>query len=196
MKNLSFVILYCISMIGCSKNDSSINAGDEPLNLDASATPLTAKYKHEAVQAYVSALAKGYWLYTISSKDVTIEGQSKEWSYFYGSNVDTVTHRTEYCFMRSYNDSVQFDSVTTGSMLVGAAALPQKWANSDVALSIAEKNGGKQFREKNPNYIISAEVSAGWFHVFTTNWYICYSSSVDKNIQFNIRLNAVTGSVE
>jgi hypothetical protein len=70
--------------------------------------------------------------------------------------------------------------------------------NSDIALAIAEKNGGKQFREKNPYYTISAGVSAGMLpdSVVHTDWIVTYTSTVDKNVRFFIRLNAVTGSVE
>jgi hypothetical protein len=195
MKHLSFIILF-ISMIGCSKNDSSSNTGDEQLNLDAPAKPLTAKYSHDAIQTYVASLGTGYSLSYVSSTDVTSEGLAIEWSFSYKNITDTVTFMQRLCYMRSCNDSVRFDSVVTKKFTVGDAVISEKWMNSDIALSIAEKNGGKQFREKNPDYIISAGVSAGVLPVRNVIWYVIYSSTVDLNIHFSIRLNAVTGSVE
>jgi hypothetical protein len=196
MKHLSIIIFFCLLIVGCSKNDS-INAGDEPINLDAPAKPLTAKYNHDAIQSYVSTLGTGYNLSYISSSNVTSEGQAKDWSYTYKNIADTVTFMQRLCYMRSCNDSVRLDSVVTKKFTVGDAVVGnEKWINSDIALSIAEKNDGKQFREKNSNYIISAAVSAGVLPVRNVSWIVTYSSTININIHFSIRLNALTGAVE
>jgi hypothetical protein len=166
------------------------------VNLDAPANPLTAKAQYDALHTYVSGLSQGMILYSVSCKNVTSEGLGKEWSYLYGSTIDTVTYMQKLCYMRSCNDTVKFDSSRTQRFMVGVASLPEKWMNSDAALTIAEKNGGRQFREKNQNFVISAAIGRGVVLDPSTYWMISYRSAADKNIQFYIHINAVTGSVK
>jgi hypothetical protein len=196
MKHLSVIIIFCLLIVGCTKNDSSINAGDEPINPDAPAKPLTSKFNYDSILTYVSALGTGYNLSDISSTNVTSEGKATDWAYMY-RKVDPATAIESLCYMHSRNDTVQFDSTITrlGPRLEWWAISSKMWINSDVALSIAEKNGGKQFREKNQNYTIRASLGSR-VPSMSPWWGVGYSSTIDKNIHFNIRVNALTGVAE
>jgi hypothetical protein len=196
MKHLSVIIFSCLLIVGCAKKDSSVNAGDEPINIDAPAKPLTAKFNYDTIKTYVSAFGTGYNLSGISSTNVTSEGRATDWAYMF-RKMDPATNMEALCYMHSRNDSVQCDSVITrlGPRIEGGPISSKMWINSDVALSIAEKNGGKQFREKNQSHTIHASIALLAPYI-SLGWGVTYSSTIDKTVQLNIRINAVTGSVD
>lgn len=188
MKPLTLTVLFCLFLLGCAKHDSSITSTDPQLNLDAPASPLTAKYRHDAIQTQVAGLGSEYQLRWVSSQNVTIAGLSKDWSYVYRGKIVVATFMETLCYMRSCNDTVRYDSVSTARAAMGIATISQKWMNSDVALSIAEKNGGAEFRKKNQGYVIEASIGEGGCVPNShPTWFIVYKSlTTDACLRVNI----------
>jgi hypothetical protein len=114
MKFPSFIILSCILLIGCNKHDSSIDVESDVINLDMPATALTAKYRIDAITARVMIEGPNYHLVSVFSNDVTSNGLAKNWAFTFVSATDTILYQEKIVYLRSSNDSVQFDSVHTG----------------------------------------------------------------------------------
>lgn len=89
---------------------------------------------------------------------------------------------------------MKLDSVVN-SILDGNAIITHDWFDSDKAVEIAEENGGKTFRNENPEYIIEASLSEPLVPNTSTIWYIEYRSIVNASNNLLLGIDANTGEV-
>lgn len=177
------VMLFCLSVLCFGCNQSSVGPGPNP-------EENTAKYKLSDVNSLAGSYGKGLRLMSVSSRDVKPNGTSNTWSFQY---FDTSVPPTSYWFHCNSN-VVGFDSTCpTG---VGTGFIDNRsWFNSDSALSIAEKNGGSDFRAQNPHYTIIASVGIPVVPDPATEWYIAYQSTDNLPKGLYMRIDAHSGEV-
>jgi hypothetical protein len=149
---------------------------------------ITAAYNLSAIESLVSTNYHGLLLLAIRSDDVDYDGYAKKWCFVYSSAGIAV----DYIFYSTY-DGVGFNSTT--SKIIGISFISQSWFNSDKALKIAEENGGRDFRMKNPDYSIKASLSKPGVPNSTPFWYVTYRSKSDKTKSLMLGINAKTGEI-
>jgi hypothetical protein len=147
---------------------------------------ITAAFKFASVDSLAQSYGQGLRLSSIRSSDVNTNGTSAIWQYEYLASAPFT-----YCFHSTF-ESVDFDS--TSPARLGVTFISHGWFNSDVALNIAEKNGGSDFRSQNPRFSITAILAQPLVPNARTYWYITYRSS-DNPSQVNLAIDAVTGTV-
>jgi len=125
-------------------------------------------------------------LISIKSDSVLIDGTSLSWLYHYGTF--TGNNDTNYYFHTTI-DSVVYDSLNT-LVLLGATYIKSSWINSDSALTIAESQGGMEFRNDNPNYKITASLGEPLVPNSTPRWYIHYISIDNPSEKIFINIDA------
>ncbi len=176
-------IMFCflgMFWFGCSH--SSVGPNPNPASY-------TAKYRLAEANSVAESYGKGLQLMSVSSRNVNPDGTSDTWSFQYS---DTLIPPTSYVF-HCKSGVVGFDSACpTG---VGAGHITQSWFNSDSALSIAEHNGGSQFRAQNPRYTIVASVGIPVVPNPRTEWYIAYQSNDNYSNFLMLRIDANSGEV-
>jgi len=115
-------------------------------------------------------------------------GTTPYWEYHFWGN-----HHRAKIYLAT--DSVAWDS--TLFSLTGTAPLQPAdrtvWFDSDSAMSIAEKYGGRAFRSACPDYSITCEL--GRDVVPFNEWFITYRSTSKPARSFYISMNARTGEV-
>ena len=125
--------MLLIIFSGCNKD--SIN---EPLIIG---NKITAAYNYSAVEALAITYSDGLKLISIKSDNLDFDGYANNWSFRYTSGGIAV----DYCF-HTTSEEVKYDSITT--KVIGTSLITHQWFNSNEALKIAEKNGGRDFRTK------------------------------------------------
>lgn len=177
--SFGLVLLVTIVWIACDQGTSP----QGPVEGDRG---ITAAFKVPDVNALAASHRKSLRLYSVRSSNVNSDGTSALWQYEYLDSTGSV-----YCFHATFR-SAEFDSISrvrTGIML-----FTRSWFNSNIALDIAERNGGFDFRNRNPGCTITASVAQPLVPESSTYWYIAYRSATDRAcIDFTI--DAVTGSV-
>ena len=174
-------IMYClvgILFLGCSHN--SVGPGPNP-------SPNTAKYKLADVNSLAESHGSGLRLMIVSSDQVNIDGTSDQWQYVYA---DTASPHSTYWFHANAS-GVVFDS-TTGT-LIGPAIIYQNWFNSDSALTIAEQNGGSQFRAQNPHYTLAASLGEPIVPNPKPYWHVTYQSTDNQSHILELSIDAMSG---
>lgn len=169
-----------ILLSGCSH--SSVGPGT---NIEEN----TARYKLSDVNALAESYGRGLELISVLSTNVSTDGTSGEWSYQYS---DTSVPPTAYAF-HCKNGAVGFDSAYTTD--VGEGFINRGWFNSDSALSIAEQNGGSEFRAQNPHNTILASLRDLTGPDPTTMWEIAYQSNDSYLSLLVIRIDAISGAI-
>ena len=149
----------------------------------------SAKDKLEEVNSLAESLGKTLRLVSVSSRDIRTDGTSDAWYYQY---VDTSIPTISYWFHASLG-AVAFDSTSPTGL--GAAVITHFWFNSDRALSVAEENGGAQFRNQNVNCEIVGSVGEAVVPNAVTTWWITYRSKVDKSRTLLFGIDATSGAV-
>jgi uncharacterized protein YfiM (DUF2279 family) len=177
--NNSLLLILAMFRIACDQG--SIN--QVPVERDHA---ITAAFRFMSVDSLAQSKGKGLRLTTIRSLDVNFDGTSSTWQYEYFGSTPSA-----YCFHSTYR-SVAFDS--TSPARDGVAIITHTWFNSDVALSIAERNGGSDFRSRNPGFSIMASLAQPLVPNAGTYWYITYRS-VNNQSRVDLAVDAVTGSV-
>lgn len=182
MKAVKLIFIFLTFNLACQKNTNPLSP---PLN---DGDRITAAYNFSAVESLISTYYDGLLLLSIKSDNVDYDGYAKKWCFVYSSGGIAV----DYIFHSTYYD-VGFDSTTVE--IIGIGYISRTWFNSDKALGIAEENGGKDFRMKNPDYSIKASLSEPVIPNSTTYWYVTYRSKSDKTKSLMLGINANTGEV-
>ena len=128
-------------------------------------------------------------LFQISTENINIAGESSKWSYSFMNQTGDTLYTINLEFGSDY---ISIRSDTLLYNMVGASIITKSWIDSDMILNIAEKNGGKEFRNNNSDYIISISLSEAVVPNSYPVWNVNYNA-VNKLL---IRINAVTGKVE
>jgi len=149
---------------------------------------ITAAYNLRVVDSLAETYSEGLQLLSIRSKNVAFDGYSQKWCFIYSSGGIAFN----YYFHTTANEVI-FDS--TSSKNIGSAFISHQWFESNEALRIAEKNGGKDFRMKNPEYTIEASLGEPNVPNSTTFWYITYLSKLDSTKSLMLGIDANTRGV-
>jgi len=180
MRNRYLVLVAFFLCIGCDLGHVSSTGGGT-----------TAAYNFRAVDSFAGSYGKGLFLQTVSSEEVYSDVASGTWYYEYVATADTPP-TTVYRFY-STRTTIAFDG--TSPLKIGAAVIIHGWFDSDVALTVAEKNGGFDFRAHNPSHTISAALGEPVIANPTTYWYITYCSKPDRSRFLTLTIDANTGAV-
>lgn len=189
MKKVIFLFLFGLSFISCSESEFPTESDIEGEN------HITANYKYNKVEAYIKSEDEDLRLKNITSNSIDYNGFSKSWSYRYSKILDSA-FTSKYYYVRSLYDSICCDSIIIGKTTVGDAFISQSWLNSNKIMEIAERNGGKEFRENIKEYNISATLSEAVVPNSQPIWNIKYSSKTNEANYLILRINAVTGLLE
>ncbi len=191
MKNIIAILILSLLILGCSKDS---NTTDNNINdISGNDKPNTAHFNFATVEKQANTLDSNSRLKSIYAENVKIDGTADSWIFKY-SSVNIGINTSKYFYFRSFDKTVKCDSIIERETTVGDAYISETWFNSDKAISIAENNGGKNFREENPDNAISASLSQAAIYNASPTWYIQYSSKINKEKHFRIRVNAVNGS--
>lgn len=171
--------MICVLCMGCngSTNEAPVEAEGE----------ITAAYRIADVNSLTRAVNKGLLLMNVWSEEVNPDGTSERWCYEYVATTLSTLPEPTYYFHATYS-TVEFDSNSTLKCCEGI--ISHKWINSSVALYIAEKNGGSQFRSQNPHYTIRAGVGEPVVPDPKTYWYITYRSKEDRTKLLSLTIDA------
>lgn len=181
MKIKIIILISFLLFAGCDKN--SIN--DAFIDGDR----ITAAYNLSAVESLASEYSQGLKLLSINGESVEYDGFARKWCFRYTSGGIAVDY-----YFHTTSKEVIFDSTST-FMNIGSTFISHKWFNSNEALKVAEKNGGKDFRMKNPTYIIEASLGEPLVPNSTTFWYITYRSKLDNTKSLLLGIDSNTGEV-
>ena len=122
----------------------------------------------------------------IESSYVNHLGLAISWKYsFVSQNGDSIL---TYEYVADYTS---IGISITANDKVGASIITKSWIDSDIVLKIAERNGGSNFRSKNPNYEITATLSEACVPNSFPVWYISYIA--DERLL--IKINATDGKI-
>ncbi len=141
-------------------------------------------YYHKADSIAHSLLAEPYFLIILRSDSVDSNGKSEYWQYTFQDNDQCIT-------MHFTTDSVSYE---TGPPWTGSSQIDNEWINSDSALAIAEKDGGKEFRASFPEHTIEANLGKD-SALGKSEWEIVYESTAFSNVELTYFINALTGLV-
>jgi hypothetical protein len=180
MKTHIFVLASLIIIGGCNRD--SVN---DPL---IEGNRLTASYNLDNVESLAEQYSEGLRLMSIGSEDVDYNGYANKWYFRFSSAGIAV----DYYFHTTAKE-VKYDSTST--RLIGSGFISNKWFDSDEALKIAEKNGGKDFRNKNSQYIIEASLGEPVAPNPITIWYITYRSKTDDAKSLSLAIDANSGEI-
>jgi hypothetical protein len=152
--------------------------------------PKTARESLDDVASSATAWAQDAFLAGVTShiENVESDGRSAMWMYgFYSQSKDSV-----YISVTMFG-MVMFEEVNAAWGL-GTWALPANWMDSDDALSIAELNGGSQFRSGHGLTEVHASLMGAYPHwgVAEPLWWFEYDSESDT---LHIMINCITGKL-
>jgi hypothetical protein len=190
MKTIIIIFIFGFSFISCNKNESPTDNNYEGVN------HITAIFKFNEIKSYAQSEDSVLRLKNIVSDDVNYDGYSNSWSYKYSKHIDSNFVTSKHYYLSSFYDSIHCDSIVVRESTVGDAFISQSWLNSDIALEIAESNGGREFRKNNSSYNISASLSEAVVPNAKPIWNIRYTSKINESISLYIRINAVSGTIE
>lgn len=149
---------------------------------------ITASFGYPAVRSLALSFDEGSRLIGIGSDEVNYDGTAPKWSYSYLASGTPSIH----WFHATY-DGVAFDS--NAALKLGTKEITHSWVNSDVALLIAEQNGGRDFRNQTPNCTISASLGEPLVPDPKTCWWIAYRSKEDRSRYLSLTIDASNGTV-
>jgi len=119
----------------------------------------------------------------IDCNDVDTTGKAEFWKFGY----------KDFAIIASL-DSVSID--TSFEWLTGTAALFNGWIDSDSALSIAEKNGGIEFRKTYSDWSIYSDLASPSGNPFITQWQVIYSRKIKPKVRLLVIIDAIHGVLE
>ena len=158
--------------------------------------PLTARFNLAAADLAAQNWAADRELITVGVAshmgDVNPDGKAMMWYYIYYSAV----LGTEQMFFMSNGqfmgqDTLDWDPPSRNT-------LPANWVDSDMIMSIAEANGGSQYRAANQDVWVGGLLSRGMFYYGDPNlpvWKIDYGSGPSPQETLTIFIDAVTKEV-
>ncbi len=150
---------------------------------------ITATYNFGKVESLAAQYSDGLLLMSIQSENLDYDGFAKKWCFRYSSAGIAV----DYYFHTSAKE-VNYDSIST-MKFVGSGFIVHPWVNSDKALNIAEKNGGKDFRHENSQYIIEASLGEPVVPNPRAIWYVTYRSKTNSTKILSLSIDANSGDV-
>jgi hypothetical protein len=185
MKKVIFLFLISLSYMVCSQNKSPTETIFEAED------HITAKYKYKEVETYIKSVDQDLKLNNVTSDSIDYKGFSKSWSYRLDS-----TFMIKNYYISTHYKSICCDSIILSMPTIGDAFISKSWLNSDKIMEIAERNGGKEFRESNKVHIISANLGEAVVPNSQPFWSIRYLSRTNESNKFIITINAVSGLIE
>ncbi|MBL7136852.1 MAG: hypothetical protein HQ554_06540 [FCB group bacterium] len=179
MKTISILTFLILLFSQCNENPTSTNTDEYIL----------ASYNKSKIESMAKSLENDASLINIFSDDVNLDGKSISWYHKYYSYSSDL----RYYFHTTYKETF-LDSSISGS-IIGSTYITHDWFDSDKAIEIAERNGGKVFREENPEYILEASLSEPLVPNTSTFWYIKYRSKKNDSKSILFGIDANTGEV-
>jgi hypothetical protein len=155
-------------------------------HIDLYSQSITAKYNKLIVDSLMQIINPNVKLLMIKSDSVLINGTSLSWKYQY--SIFSEGSDTNY-FFHTTKDSVFYDSLNN-LILEGPTYIRKQWIDSDSALTLAESQGGIEFRNTHPNYKITASLGEPLVPNSTPRWYIYYISINNPSDKIFINLDA------
>lgn len=116
----------------------------------------TAGAKFVGVETQAHQLADDIELISVLAFDVDLDGTHETWFYIYQSQV--LQELFQFVVQDGVASLSDVVAVADGSVYLGAPPLPVRWADSDLAVSMAEESGGSAFRSDHPNSTIHARL--------------------------------------
>lgn len=153
--------LFCLVCFVCISIHSVYSSEDK----------ITACHFKDKVDSLAKSIDTSSKLLFVKSDTVNINGTSRYWIHCYAS-LDSI----RYYYFRTTLDSVIFDS-TSIFILAGPSVITTNWIDSDSALFLAELQGGRDFRDQNPDYRIEALLGQSLVPPTPPEWYITYISN-------------------
>ena len=178
----SIIIILSILCIGCE--DSIIQA---PVQAEVG---ITAAYRMATVDSLAKRCGRGMLLYEISSAELNTVGTSPVWYFDYED--------TKAPAGTAYRFYATFDCVALmgkEGMRVGPNIVQHSWFDSDLAIEIAENNGGREFRNKHPGCTMSSLLTGSDEYPSRTYWYVDYNPNNSQTKFLDFILDANTGSL-
>jgi hypothetical protein len=182
MKVLKLIFIFIIFYLSCQKNTNPLSL---PLN---EGERITTAYNLSGVESLAKSYSNEIRLSYIRCDNIDYDGYAKKWCFVYSSGI-----KSHYYFHSTYYGA-EFDSIST-ELQDHMSYIVHPWFNSNLALNIAEINGGKNFRTQNPQYTIKAFVVEPSVFNPTTYWYITYRSKLDTKKYLILTINANSGEV-
>lgn len=180
---LNLIMLFSLLLLfGCTK--SSIN---DPINNNGN---ITAASKFDAVKSLASKYSGGLILKSVKSEQLQPDGFAKKWNYKFSTAGIAVD-----CYFHATSNEVMYDSTSSITLVNGEGLIAHQWFDSDEALKIAENNGGKEFRNNNPEYLIEASLVEPLVPNSETIWFVKYSSSSGNTKILHLGINTTTKEV-
>ncbi len=185
MKPFLIFISLAVLLISCADKTESIN---EPI-LIGSQDGVLASFGLSDIEDFINGIDSASRLLRISSEEINTEGASYMWNYEF---VSTDTKNIYLIIYEIGGDCIAIGIDTTENDQDGASIITKSWIDSDLALDIAESNGGNNFRTENSNYqisiLLSEAVVPNSFPIWSVRYYY-----LDKSLTF--RINASNGNI-
>ncbi len=187
MKSLKLLPIACLNialLVTCSEKFS--------VTPDFLRNKITAADKFHVVNSLANPdkLSDGLILESIKSDDVNERGASEKWIYSFTSGGIAVTY-----FYHATNEDAALDSISQIVKLPPTQLISNTWMDSDEALAISKRNGGQDFRNKNPQNRIEARLAEPLGYNSPTFWNITFYSTVEINKKLSIVINASNGEI-
>jgi hypothetical protein len=144
----------------------------------------TANYYIPQIDSIALSLGSTVRMLFINSDTISTDGTSYSWRY---EAIDWTPERWINYFFHTKGNSVVYDSLNT-LRVAGLFVIYIPWVDSDSAMAMADRQGGKSFRNNNPNYKIKASLYMLSFPPFIPIWTFSYFSfdNAANNITLNI----------
>lgn len=152
----------------------------------------TALKNYDLIDKYVQSITPTYSLILVMCNNVNINGTSNSWSYVFTGHAQP--HK--FYFLSSSFNGFKLDSISTKPPRLGIGPITKPQMDSNEALFLAQNNGGREFREANPNYTISAQLFGNFYPEQKMFWFITYRSSSNQTQQKTIVINALTKEID
>lgn len=183
--------MLMLMVFSSCKKESIHESVNSPAGIGENGT-ITAAYRLSLVELSAQKISRSYRLTRIRSDDVNYKGYSAKWYYEYHNYENRTVDSS--LFFNAVIDAVILDSIST-IRKAGNGIITHTWIDSDKALQAAENNGGKEFRNNNPDYWIEAGVGEPVIAVPSTFWYITYRSQKNPSISLSLIIDANSGTV-
>ncbi len=148
----------------------------------------TARYWYPEAVSSAKAMHDEVELRSVYSDDVLLDGKSTTWNYKF-SWYDQPNDRLEYLYFHNDPNGVVFDSVSLTSVCC-VMYITDEWFDSDSAIAYVEAEGGKIFRQQNPDYVISASLYQALVPYSYPCWSVTYLSKIDNTKKFSLYFDA------
>jgi len=148
----------------------------------SNAQSIVASHKIKEIDSLVYIIDSEVKLINVMSDSVFIDGTSLSWNYCY-RNYDV-----HYYFHSTFNSAI-YDSSDT-LIIYGPSNISKHWIDSDSALFLAEEQGGREFRNTNIHYKITASLGEPIVPDSKPFWYINYISLDNASNQLNLIIEA------